>query len=136
MDVRGISKINMGYLDVTKHLGMIFGVMLYSFALKKIDVRNLLRLYFLANLARNGLYLAFIKGLNKEYGVSDVVFLGIHGFIFDGVLILALFELPILVVLVKLAPRGIEGTALSALVGLRNFAIGTEGPLMGSFINY
>lgn len=134
-DWRNISKMNMGYMDVITNLGMLLGVVLYSMVLRKVEIRNLLRLYFLSNLVKNGLYLSFIQGHHLKIGLSDNLFLFVHGFIFDGVLNLALYALPVGVLMVKLAPKGMEGTALAALMSLRNLEAGAEGPLVGSFIN-
>jgi hypothetical protein len=61
--------------------------------------------------------------------------LSAHGFIFDGVFGLSLFYLPLLVLMVKIAPKGVEGTTLAILMGVRNMAMSSISPLMGAHLN-
>ena len=88
---------------------------------------------FMSNLVKNGLYLAFIS--RHSFMISDNFFLLAHGFIFDGILSIALYTLPVLVLMIKIAPKGIEGTTLAALMGIRNLSISAISPLGGSFLN-
>ena len=75
-----------------------------------------------------------VKRFNLAFGFSDIVTLCASKAILDS-FYLALWHLPHLIVVQKLAPEGVEATIIAICATVNNFFL-IEGPaLMGAFIN-
>eukprot|EP00355_Strombidium_rassoulzadegani_P008804 CAMPEP_0168619938 /NCGR_PEP_ID=MMETSP0449_2-20121227/6866_1 /TAXON_ID=1082188 /ORGANISM="Strombidium rassoulzadegani, Strain ras09" /LENGTH=442 /DNA_ID=CAMNT_0008660901 /DNA_START=174 /DNA_END=1502 /DNA_ORIENTATION=+ len=133
-DVRKISKLQIANIEMITSFASLGGIALYSVYFRTWEFRNLLYLNYAVCLLGCLLNLCFIYNVNKSYHIDDYYFM-----VAMSVLLTpfsqALNLLPLMVLMTKIAPKGIECTAFAILIGCKNMSLSIIAPMMGSFIN-
>ncbi|KAH7649569.1 BT1 family [Cryptosporidium bovis] len=118
----GFSPTFMGSLRLTYGVAGIIGVVLYRIILKKTPFRKILLWTTLLSVPIYMLPLILVTGANLNLGISNRVFALSGGFLVEAISEIQL--LPLLVMMTKLCPKGLEGSIYAVMMSIRSFGIG------------
>ena len=118
----GFSPTFMGSLRLTYGIAGVIGIILYRIILKKTPFRKILLWTTLFSVPIYMLPLILVTGSNLNLGISNRVFALSGGFFIEAISEIQL--LPLLVMMTKLCPKGLEGSVYAVMMSIRSLGIG------------